>query len=256
MQIALLQTDPQDKDVKTNIARAESLMQQTPEADLYVLPEMWATGFLTDPAPSVHEQSMRALAWMQQTALDCGHAVAGSLAVMDEADSSVKPSIRRWRNRFFFVHPDGHMDHYDKRHLFAPGLEDIRFNPGQERVVVGYRGARILLQTCFDLRFPETSRNSAPEAYDLALYTASWPEVRQRAWDVLLPARAVENQAFVVGVNSVGHDGRQHYAGGSAAYDAQGHPLCPPLAEIETSTTVSINLQELHDWRKQFPVLP
>ena len=95
-------------------------------------------------------------------------------------------------NRMYFVSPDLLLASYDKHHLFTYGHEQEAFTPGHRRVVIPYRGARILLQVCYDLRFPVFSRNRGD--YDLAIYVANWPQGRQKVWDTLLSARAIENQ--------------------------------------------------------------
>ena len=87
------------------------------------------------------------------------------------------------------------MEHYDKRHLFTYGGEDRHYKAGERRTIVEWHGVRFLLQVCYDLRFPVFSRNKSD--YDVALYVANWPESRRRVWDILLQARALENQCFV-----------------------------------------------------------
>lgn len=262
MRIVLLQIHPTPTDATAAISQAEQLMQQTPEADLYVLPEMWATGFIPTPRPAMHQESMRALEWMKRTATSTGHAVAGSLAVMENADLSATKNADKddmihndtgdmsvWRNRFFFVHPEGTICHYDKRHLFSPAGENRSFRAGQCRVTVDYKGVRFLLQTCFDLRFPESSRNGLNEPYDVALFTASWPKERRLAWHTLLQARAIENQAFTIGVNGMG---------GSAAFGPLGDVLAEPLEGCMQRHTIEISTDDfkrMEEIRRSFPVL-
>lgn len=244
MKLTLLQTDIIWNDAEANIAAAERLMADAPAADLYILPEMWATGFVATPTPSVAEASRQALAWMRQEAASRRCAVAGSLAV--ETDG-------QFRNRLFFVTPDG-FRHYDKRHLFTYGGETAHYAPGAERVVVEWAGLRILLQVCYDLRFPVFARNRGD--YDLILYVANWPESRQAVWDTLTRARAIENQCFVAAVNRVGSDPACAYAGGSVCFDAYGHTLVQAApGSGETALTVEPDLDRLRHFRTKFPVL-
>lgn len=255
MKISLLQLDIQWMDAEANISRAEALIASLEEpTDVMILPEMWATGFTTQPDARTHEASMRALGWMQQTARRLQCAVAGTLAVDLNRLSDTPRTQADWRNRFFFATSDGHLHHYDKRHLFAPGGEDKVFHAGEERTVVLYKGVRFLLQTCFDLRFPESARNTLAAPYDVALYSASWPAKRIAAWNALLRARAIENQALCVGVNRTGNDPSAAYCGMSAAYDAYGSELVSSEHE-ECVRTFVWNKEEQDMFRKRFPIL-
>ena len=173
------------------------------KSDLYVLPEMWSTGFATEPE-GIAESDGSSLNWMKQMANRLDAAVAGSIAT--EIDG-------KYYNRFYFVKPandgsDNEIEYYDKHHLFTYSGEHLRYTAGERRVVVEWRGWRFLLQVCYDLRFPIFARNCAegPDAYDVALYVASWPTSRRAPWDTLLRARAIENQCYVCGVDRTGDD--------------------------------------------------
>lgn len=245
--VALLQTDIVLTSAEENIDRVTHIMNQRPEADLYVLPEMWGTGFNPHPDKHEHEKAARALAWMKEEADDRHCAMAGSLPVFDETDES-------WRNRFYFVTPDD-VFHYDKRHLFAPGGEAENYTAGTNRTVITWRGWRILLQVCYDLRFPVFSRNR--NEYDLALYVANWPASRQEVWRVLLRARAIENQCYVAGVNRVGSDMfGTDYTGGTELVDAKGN-VAVAMAETdhEGAVCAQLDLDVLRRFRQKFPVL-
>ena len=119
--------------------------------------------------------------------------------------------------------------------------------------MVSFRGVRFLLQVCYDLRFPVFSRNHAD--YDVALYVANWPAGRRAAWDILLRARAVENQCFVVGVNRVGHEGGVFYDGDSAVYDFQGQPIAACPSDKAGVATALLPLARMEAFRRSFPVL-
>ena len=165
--------------------------------DLIVLPEMFTTGFCVDPSHTadVIDDGSAAVAWMRRMAVRYDAAVAGSVAVADG---------ERYFNRMYFVRPDGCVEYYDKRHLFAMGGEADHYTAGHRRVVVGWRGVRILLQVCYDLRFPVFARSRGD--YDMIVYAANWPTPRIAVWDTLLRARAIENQCYVAGVNRAGQD--------------------------------------------------
>jgi len=253
MKITLLQTDIQWLDTAQNIERATQLLDQAKGSDLYVLPEMWATGFNTSPSYEMIAQGEEALAWMHKQAKRRNCAVAGTLAVRNWSEEEVPQHTALWRNRFFFVTPDG--EHfYDKRNLFFYGGEDLTYTAGTERKIVTWRGVRFMLQTCFDLRFPETARNHLATAYDILLYVANWPASRRNAWESLLVARAIENQAFCIGVNRTGSDPQCVYHGGSLAVDAYGHTQLQ-LGEREQAATVEVDLEKQRAFREKFHVL-
>lgn len=249
MKISLVQFSPVWESPAKNRDALKKLLAGIPSTDLIILPEMFSTGFVTDPA-GVAESDGKSLRFMQETAAVRGCAVAGSLAV--EVEGS-------FRNRFYFVNPDGSEVHYDKHHLFTYGGEHHRFTAGQKPVVAQYNGVRILLQICYDLRFPVFSRNrlqaDGSALYDLALYVASWPDVRTDAWDALLKARAIENQCFVAGVNRVGSDPGNNYSGHSVLLDPRGQVLAACKEYREEVSTCEIDLEDLRAFRNRFPVL-
>lgn len=249
MKISLVQFSPVWKDPSANRDRLHKLLARIPATDLIVLPEMFSTGFVTEPA-GIAEKDGESLRFMQETAAVRDCAIAGSLAVETEG---------AFRNRFYFVYPDGSEVHYDKHHLFTYGGEHHTFAAGGKPVVADFRGVRILLQVCYDLRFPVFSRNrllpGGSALYDLALYVASWPDVRTDAWDALLKARAIENQCFLAGVNRVGTDPGNRYSGHSVLLGPKGEVLARCKDNEEELVTFEIQLPELLAFRNQFPVL-
>jgi predicted amidohydrolase len=227
--------------------------------DLIVLPEMWATGFTMDPGAQAcvlprgwkdDEATWPApLAEMRKWARERDAAVIGSLSCRDEA-------LARPVNRCFFVPPSGPLECYDKRHLFSFAGEDAAYGPGENRVIVEWRGWRILLQVCYDLRFPVFSRNRNEDRYDAAVYVANWPAARVGAWSSLLVARAIENQCYVVGVNRVGADGKGiEHSGGSALIDPYGRTQSELDADASGWLQGDWDRAELDRYRAKFPVL-
>lgn len=216
MRITLLQTAPEWGNPGKSREDARRMLMGTPKTDLVVLPEMFATGFVTEPEGVAEPLEGDTLRWMMEQARAKGCAFAGSVSVQ---------APEGYRNRFYFVFPDGRYRFYDKHHLFSLGGENARYVPGEERVIVEYSGFRILLQVCYDLRFPVFSRNrlidGRPE-FDLILYIASWPQQRVDAWDALLKARAIENVCYVAGVNRVGKDPDNLYSGHTSLYGPRG----------------------------------
>ncbi len=251
MKIAVLQLDIAWHAEQENIDKVRALISQGEGAELYVLPEMWSSGFTIEAAEVAQtEEESPSLAFMLQTARDRDCAVAGSLIIKAEDGS--------FRNRFYFVTSEGIAARYDKRHLFRIGGETKRYTAGTERVTVEWRGVRFLLQTCYDIRFPVFARNRIGEdgrcLYDVALYVASFPAERSVAWRVLAAARAVENQAYCVAVNRTGDDIYCHYDGQSAVFDA----ACGVVAECRTEEQVvvaELDVEALCDYRRRFPTL-
>lgn len=242
MTIAIVQTDICWADPAVNRKRIEELIMEQ-SADLFVLPEMFSTGFATQPE-GIAETQGESLAWMQQMAVDKQAAFAGSIAIQEN---------NRYYNRFYFVKPDGEVSTYDKRHLFTYGEEDRYFTAGSERTIVEYQGMRFLLEVCYDLRFPVWSRNR--KDYDMILYVANWPTSRMIVWNTLLKARAIENQCFVAGVNRVGSDPTCEYSGGSMVIDAYGKVIADCGTDRACCKTVELDMDRLNAFRKKFPVL-
>ena len=244
MKISIIQQDIAWADVSENIRRADAAVDSNPGADLYVLPEMFSTGFCTDPVGIAEGPELRSLEWMKAKAAKTDAAIAGSVAVEEDG---------RYYNRFYFVKPDGNVEWYDKKHLFTYGGEHERFTAGSERVVVEFRGVRFLLEVCYDLRFPIWSRNRGD--YDMILYVASWPRIRVNAWKSLLVARAIENQCYVAGVNRVGTDPSNEYCGGSMVIDPYGKIIASCEDGVEMSAEAEIDMEMLEAFRAKFPVL-
>lgn len=242
MKIALVQYEIAWNDVEENILRVEHLINGV-EADLFVLPEMWATGFDVYPTPQLAASSRRAEMWMEQTASERNAAVCGTLITESEGSYS---------NRAFFYTPSGLQAIYDKRHLFSPGGENKAYTAGRERIVTEYKGVRILLQICYDLRFPVFFRNR--KDYDLIINMANWPAPRQSVWSVLSRARAIENQCYVAAVNRMGNDKSCHYKGGSVLIDARGEVI-NEIKEQSGVIVAQLDIEQQNTFRRRFPVL-
>lgn len=243
MKTVILQRDITWADPAENCRRCEEAFERHADAELYVLPEMFSTGFCAQPE-NIAEREGYTLAWMKRQANMRGAAVAGSVATEEDG---------RYYNRFYFVKPNDEVAYYDKKHLFTYGGEHKRFTPGSERVIVEWMGVRILLQVCYDLRFPIWSRNRGD--YDMILYVASWPTSRVEVWNALLVARAIENQCYVAGVNRVGTDPTCKYCGDSVLIDPYGRTIasCPRGEEAEA--IADVDMEKLTAFREKFPVL-
>ena len=244
MKITILQRDIEWANPSVNINRADEVIDRNPGSDIYVLPEMFSTGFCTNPEGIAESDNSETLQWLKRKAAAIDAAIAGSVAVTKDG---------KFYNRFYYVKPDGSVTHYDKKHLFTYGGEHKRFTAGNERVVVEFRGVRILLEICYDLRFPVWARNRGD--YDMILYVASWPTPRVAAWSALLVARAIENQCYVAGVNRVGNDPACEYCGGSVIIDPYGAKIAECEISQESEATAEIDMAALEAFRKKFPVL-
>lgn len=238
--VALIQSDIRWGSVDYNLQVIEQMIASAPQSDLYVLPETFATGFGTKPEEAARAES-EITAMMSRVAESRNCAICGSLIVEREGC---------YHNRLLFVTPDG-VQHYDKRHLFSIGGEGAMYAAGKERRVVEWRGVRWLLATCYDLRFPVWLRNRGD--YDAMICVASWPAARAEVWSTLLRARAIENVAYVVGVNRVGDDPTTHYAGGSVVFNYRGETL---TASSDTASVLSaeIDTDAQQTFRGKFPV--
>ena len=247
MKVTIFQTDIQWADPDGNVRQAQQLIAANPCSELYVLPEMWATGFATKPQDVAEdEESSVALRWMKQAAAEHDCAICGSLAVRTQDG--------RYWNRQYFVTKDETFV-YDKHHLFTYGHEDRYITAGDKQVVATYRGRRFLLLTCYDLRFPVWSRYGRAGEYDAIIVVANWPESRQQPWRVLTRARAIENQCYLIGCNRVGDDQWCHYSGESLVCGARGETLVSCPANEPSACTVDLDFEALAAVRSRFRVL-
>lgn len=242
MKISILQTDIIWANPEENAIHAAKLMEKAEKSDIYVLPEMWSTGFATSPE-GIAETENQSLLWMQDMAERLDAAISGTVSIYDKG----------YRNRHYFVYPDRTYQYYDKRHLFSYGGENKNYTAGDRRVVVEWKGYRILLLTCYDLRFPVWSRNN--NDYDAIIIAANWPDSRQRVWETLLTARAMENQCYVIAANRTGKDPQCNYIGGSFIIDAKGKNIAANTTDGEEIITAVISRESLDNFRNKFQVL-
>lgn len=245
MKILLCQSDLVWEGREDNyIAIERQIEAESRSVDLIVLPEMFPTGFCTEPNGVAEAPDGPSLHWMKKIALQREAAVVGSVATNDNGD---------YYNRLYFVYPDGTYLKYDKHHLFTYGGEHLRYSPGNERVVAEYRGWRFLLQVCYDLRFPVFARNC--NDYHAVIYIASWPTVRLYAWNTLLRARAIENLSYVIGVNRVGNDPNCAYSGGTMVADYMGTVISEASPNTVSTLLVELDMDKLKQFREKFPAL-
>lgn len=244
LNITLIQTDLYWENPTANLAMLEEkIMNIEHETDLIVLPEMFTTGFSMNPAKVAEPMNLTATRWMKQMAAQTKAVITGSV-VIKEND--------QFFNRLLWVEPNGTIDSYDKRHLFRMAKEHEVYSGGTKKIIKEIKGWKICPLICYDLRFPVWSRNTNL-AYDVLLYVANWPAVRMYPWDSLLVARAIENQAYVVGVNRIGNDGNGiPHDGHSSVIDFKGEVLFKNKGEAIVHQH-SLDKKSLDDFRQKFP---
>lgn len=243
MKITLIQDTIHWANKTANLQKTEKqLAELAGKTNLVVLPEMFTTGFCTDQLELAETMEGETVRTLQKWAQTYNLAITGSF-IANENDKVF--------NRGFFVFPDGKIETADKRHLFSIGGEDQYFSAGDRKLIVNYCGFNIRLLVCYDVRFPVWARNLNNE-YDLLIYVANFPKNRIKNWDILLQARAIENQAYVCGVNRVGTDGLSiDYNGHSTLLDFKATPLLS-FPENETSIqTYELNHEPLLKFREK-----
>ena len=248
--VSLVQYAPCKNDTERNLSRLDEMIRPLAgKTDLIVLPEMFPTGFvmntghIADTTGSYPSELFR----MQGMAKAAGATIAGSMAVFADG---------LFRNRFYWVDPEGRVGHYDKHHLFTMSGEPLHFSPGTERKRFNVNGWEIMPIVCYDLRFPCWCRNTRNNPYDLLICSASWPAVRNDVWLTLMKARALENQSYVAGVNRVGLDeNNMPHRGDSSVYGPKGEVIGKLRENEEDVASFRLSLPELHKFREKFPVL-
>ena len=243
LSVNIIQTSLAWESITGNLNHISDLISQCGKTDIIVLPEMFTTGFSMD-TDLAEPMDGWAVKWMKKQAADRQCVLAGSLMIKEEG---------HFYNRFVWMQPDGQSQHYDKRHLFSYADEHKYFHPGQKNILIEYKNWRIRPLICYDLRFPVWARNT--DAYDLLIYVANWPEKRSFAWKHLLQARAIENQAYCIGVNRVGMDGKDiPYSGDSSIIQYDGEILFRATDE-EIVHKISLEKEKQESFRERFQFL-
>lgn len=242
--VTLLQCDLAWEDIDANLSMFDGRIDGIEEAtDLIVLPEMFSTGFSMHAAHLAESMDGKAMRWLRAKAARKKTVITGSLMIADGD---------RFYNRLVWAGPDGALAVYDKKHLFAFAGEDQVYTAGQTRVLMELNGWRIRPFICYDLRFPVWTRNMGL-VYDLALFVANWPARRATHWRALLKARAIENQAHVVGLNRVGTDGNGLDYDGHSAVVAPSGVVQFEAGKDATVQSITLKQDALAANRDQFP---
>ena len=246
LQIAVFQLDSVWENPAANRTSIDQfLLNIQKNTDLVFLPEMFSSGFTLNVTELAEAMDGETIRWMKAHCSTYKLALCGSLIIRENG---------QYFNRLIFVEPSGKIQYYNKRHLFTMGNEESHFEQGTERLIITYKGWRICPLICYDLRFPVWSRNR--NEYDVLFYSANWPQNRKDVWLTLLKARAIENQAFVLGANRVGVDGNSiPYSGNSLLIDPKGVIISAAEDYSETIISGQFSYSELMMFRSEFPVL-
>lgn len=252
MRISLIQTAIAWSNPELNLQKYLDLLSSLKgKSDLVVLPEMCLTAFGA-PAVQISESNQgENISRLRSAAVVNNLALCGSFSAEDYAEHD--PGTPRYYNRAFFFTPEGRSYYYDKKHLFSIAGEHQEYTAGNQQVNIHYQGWNIRLIVCYDLRFPLWCRNRQND-YDLLLVVANWPKARELAWTTLLQARAIENLAYVCGVNRVGTDAKGiEYSGCSALFDYKALSLVHLEQGQEQIANAQLDLEALRKFRQKFP---
>jgi omega-amidase len=246
LKIALIQTELFWENPQKNRTHLTEKIESISESvDIIILPEMFTSGFTMKAEKVAETMFGETVVWMQELALKKQTAIIGSVIISENSN---------FYNRLLFVHPNGIIETYDKKHTFTLAGEDNVYTAGKSKLLVSYKGWKICPLICYDLRFPVWARNV--EEYDVLIYVANWPKVRIAAWDALLKARAIENMSYCIGVNRVGEDENNHeYSGHSAVYDVLGEKLDNIPENQEYIEIVTLNKDHIKTYREKLNFL-
>ncbi len=247
--VSLIQSDLLWENREKNLAGFTEKINAIEEStDLILLPEMFTTGFAMEPQALAEPMEGETMRWMQEKAAEKNCVISGSIIIKEKEN---------FFNRLIWMRPDGSYEFVDKKHLFTFAGENKHYTPGNKKLFVELKGWKIMPLVCYDLRFPVWSKNRHSTAkgfdYDCMINTANWPAKRSHVWRILLMARALENQSYVIGINRVGADGNGiDYSGDSAAISPKGENLTNIRPWKEQSETVVLSRNDLDSFRNNF----
>ena len=248
LKIAALSQNIMPGDIQSNLNYLETALGRLEkDTDLIILPELFSTGYTSNAdvlAAMAESNGGDTVASLHRLSRNSGVAIAGSFLAKTGHSLS---------NRAFFIEPSGDEIFYDKRHLFSMSSESALLTQGQSPLpIVRYRGWNLALSVCYDLRFPVWCRNNGLR-YDALIVVANWPDARRYAWEHLLIARAIENQAYVIGVDRSGEDKFGKYDGMTFAVDFCGKRLADmSLYDRKDLSCFMFDHDQLDHWRKDF----
>lgn len=252
LNIAYLQADLKWEDKAANLSHFSHLMEQVrPDADLILIPETFTTGFPVDPKQFAETVDGPTMQWLREQAKTKNAVIATTFPLDING---------HFFNSLVWMRPDGSYELYFKRHTFTMGGEDKLVERGNKQLIVELKGWKIKPMVCYDIRFPIWARNRYKDGqyeYDLAFYLANFPDSRMNVWHTLLQARAIENQAYWIGVNRVGEDANGlHYSGESQVINSRGLVISHAEPYQETVLHCTLEAEPLLRFRQKFPLGP
>ena len=250
LKIACVQTDIIARNPSENFKHLDELFARIQDdRDIIILPETFTTGFPAEPELFAEDENGPTMTWLRQKAKERNCVICGSFIT----SFSQQP----YHNTLVWMNPDGSYHTYNKRHTFMGGEKD-QLCCGQELITINYKGWKIRPFICYDLRFPVWLRNTYKEGvfeYDLAILIANWPQPKAYIWNTLLSARAIENQAYFIGVNRVGIDHNNvPYIGGTKIVSAKGRTVAEIAGDKEDILEAEIDMESLSSFRNHFSV--
>ena len=279
LKIACVQTDIIARDPSKNFYHLDELFKKIQDdRDIIILPETFTTGFPAEPEMFAENEDGPTMTWLRQKAKERNCVICGSFITAFESQQdnkttrqqdnglqsksvsvstvSVNSQCLKHHNTLVWMNPDGTYHTYNKRHTFMGG-EKEQLCCGQEQITIEYKGWRIRPFICYDLRFPAWLRNSYKDdkfEYDLGIVIANWPVQKSYIWNTLLSARAIENQAYFIGVNRVGTDHNNiNYIGETKVVNGKGRTVAE-LADKENILETEIDMESLTAFRNYFTV--
>ena len=252
LNLAYIQADLKWEDKAANLQHFSDLLQQVqPDTDLILMPETFTTAFPVDPKQFAETVDGPTMHWLREQA-QAQNAVIATTFPLD-VDG-------HYYNSLVWMRPDGSYELYFKRHTFTMGGEDKLVERGEKQLIVELNGWRIRPMVCYDIRFPVWARNRYQNGQyedDLAFYLANFPDSRMVVWNTLLVARAIENQAYWIGVNRVGEDDNGlHYSGESQVINSRGEVISKAEPYQETVLHCTLDYEKLERFRQKFPLGP
>lgn len=249
MKVHLVQIDSVWEDRPANHAKARQLIANAnPQCgSLIILPETFSTGFSMNLAVTAEPEEGLTEEFLREIAAEYQSCVIGGV-VTQTADG-------HGMNQSLAISPAGNViARYTKNYPFSMGGENQVHVKGKGVSVFEWQGLRIAPLICYDLRFPELARSAIRAGAEVLIYIAAWPAKRIQHWITLLQARAIENLAYVIGVNRCGTDPQFTYTGRSLVVDPHGI-IIADAGEQEHVVSAQLDPKVIHNWRSQFPAL-
>lgn len=273
LKIACVQSDIIARNPSENFKHLDGIFNKIQDdRDIIILPETFTTGFPAEPESFAEDENGPTMTWLKDEAKKRNCIICGSfITSFNQQVTSSHPLILsssqplssssshplKFHNTFVWMNPDGSYHTYDKRHTFMGG-EKEQLCTGENIITINYKGWKIRPFVCYDLRFPLWLRNSYKDGefgYDLAIVIANWPMQKSYIWNTLLSARAIENQAYFIGVNRVGTDHNNiPYIGETKVVNGKGRTIAEIEGDKEDFLEVEIDMESLTRFRNYFTV--